>query len=178
MFRDPDPLHLADLAARLRHGTGGDLVDELEATEVETEQGRRRRRQLVELWEQAMHRGDWVTVESRFARLSGTVDYVGIDYATVTRAEVSWDVRTDRCALTVRRSTTGGHTVSGGSRTFKARLAEYEATGEVVTLHTPGMGMDLCGTVSVAATDHVVLQSADSLTTIPITLIDAVRRTM
>jgi hypothetical protein len=105
----------------------------------------------------------------------GTVDYVGTDYATVVGDDTSWDIRLERSILSrVERSTAGGHTVTGGSRTFQARLAEYEATGEPITILLPYLEMP--GRITVVATDHVVVTAETDMATVPIDLIDMIRR--
>ena len=169
------PPHLTDLAAELRRRAGAELLDELEITEVETERGRLRHRSLPQVWEQVMHRGDRVTATTRMGLVRGTVDYVGTDYATVVGDDTSWDIRLERSILSqVERSTAGGHTVTGGSRTFKARLAEYEATGEPITILLPHLAMR--GRIAVVATDHVVVTAETDTATVPIQLIDVIRR--
>lgn len=170
-----DPLLSTDLAAHLRHRAGRDLVEEWEMTERETEQGRLRRRLLSQIWEQAMHRGDRVQVQTRFGQVTGSVDYVGTDYAAVRSAGTAWDLRLERCVMTAVRSRTGGHSITGGSRTFRARLAEYEATREEVTLLVPSLHRQLRGRLSVVAKDHSLLVG-DGEFTVPNALIDGAQR--
>lgn len=174
MLDQPDSTALTDLASHLRRNAR-DLVEEWEITESETEQGRLRKRHISDVWEQAMHRGDDVTVQATFGRISGSVDYVGADYATVLARDTFWDVRLGRCAMVARRSVIGGHTVQGGSRTFKARLAEYEATAEDVSLLVPSLALEVRGTIAVLATDHVII-TGEEANAIPLGLIDAIRR--
>lgn len=165
-----------DISAHLRSAVGSDIVEEWEMTEHETEQGRRRRRTLKDVWEHAMHRGDHVTAFTPSGQVTGTVDFVGNDYATVIGDGTCWDLRADRSVLTTHRASSGGHTVSGGSRTFKARLAEYESTGEYVTLVLGSHGLDLSGQIVVVATDHVLLSDDGRTVVAPIGAIDVVRR--
>ncbi len=173
MFRDQLPQHLTDIAAELRSSTGAEILDELEITESETELGRLRKRSIQQVWEEAMHRGDLITAVTILGAVTGSVDYVGTDYATVVGGDSVWDLRTNRAVISrVRRSSAGGHTASGGSRTFKARLAEYEATGELVTLVIPSM--EAHGRIAVVAVDHVSI--AETTITIPIGLIEVIRR--
>ncbi len=175
MFRDQLPQHLTDIAAQLRSSTGAEILDELEITEAETEIGRLRKRTIQQVWEAAMHRGDLITAATGFGSVAGSVDYVGTDYATVVGRDTVWDLRTDRVAISrVRRSSAGGHTASGGSRTFKARLAEYEATGELITLMIPSM--EVQGRLAVVAVDHVSVIEQSETVVIPIGLIEFVRR--
>ena len=149
------------------------MIDEWEIAELETEQGRLRRRSLADLWEQAMHRGDRVRVVASFGRIVGTVDFVGRDFATVFSEETCWELPLDASVMQPLRSPQGGHTVQGGSRTWRARLAEFESTGEEVTVLA--CNEELTGTIAVAATDHLVL-TGDPPTIVPLALISAVRR--
>jgi hypothetical protein len=176
MFRDPTHPELTEIAARLRAEFDPDVVEEREITEVETEQGRRRRSTLDQVWTESMNRGDLVTAKTTFGPLVGSVEYVGIDYASVNGDDMSWDLRLDRASVQVRRSTNGGHSVSGGSRTFKARLAEYEATGEDVMLLAPSLDLEVCGRLAVIATDHLVVTTVHGEMTIPLAALDGVRR--
>lgn len=175
MFGERRPPHLSSLAAELRRLAGAHLLDELEITEAETEHGRLRHRTIPHVWEEAMHRGDGVSATTRTGIIRGTVDFVGTDYATVVRDDTAWDIRLDRSVLSrVHRSNAGGHTVIGGSRTFKARLAEYEATGEPVSIILSWIEMR--GRITVVATDHVVVRAGPDPSTVPLDLIDVIRR--
>lgn len=149
------------------------MIDEWEMTELETEQGRLRRRLLAEVWEQAMHRGDQVRAVAPFGRITGKVDFVGSDFATVIGDGMCWDLRLDSCVMQPVRSPSGGHTVRGGSRTFRARVAEFESTGEEVTVLAGGE--QFTGSIVVAATDHVAL-AGNPPTIVPLPMIVAVRR--
>ena len=169
MFREP----ISELSAQLRSSAGAEIIEEWEATERETEQGRLRSRNLTAVWEQAMHRGDRVTASGHFGVCSGEVAYVGMDYAVVVTEDLAWDVRLSSASVVVRRSSQGGHTVAGGSRTLRARLAEYEATGETVEVHTEGGPTK--GTIRVAASDHILMED-DVEIAIPHSLIVAVSR--
>lgn len=174
MLGQPNSTELTELASHLRHNAR-DLVEEWEISESETEQGRLRKRHISDVWEQAMHRGDDVTAQTAFGRIAGSVDYVGADYATVVTGDTVWDLRLGRCTVVARRSVIGGHRVHGGSRTFKAKLAEYEATGEDVTLLLPSLAFEARGRIAVLAADHAIITEEGS-TAIPLGLIDAVRR--
>jgi hypothetical protein len=177
MFRDQLPPHLTDFAAELRSSTGAEFLDELEITEAETELGRLRKRTIQQVWEAAMHRGDLITAVTGLGSVTGSVDYVGTDYATVVSGDSVWDLRTDRAVISrVRRSTAGGHTASGGSKTFKARLAEYGATGESITVIIPARSMEAHGRIALVAVDHVAIVDQSESITVPIDLIEVVRR--
>jgi len=125
---------------------------------------------------QAMHRGDVVEAITRFGIVRGTVDYVGSDYSVILTRTADVALRLDRCAVRIERSTSGGHSVRGGSRTFVARLAEYAATGEIVTLLVPDLRLELTGQLTIVAVDHLVVVDLDDATTVPLDMVDAVRR--
>jgi hypothetical protein len=174
MFRDPG--QFLDTAASLRHGAGSEFLEEARITEIETEMGRRRRWTLRDVWERSMHRGDRVVVWLEGTRISGTVDFVGDDFATIQAADVCWDVRFSAAALRTVEPGRTGHSVSGGSRTLKARLAEYASTGETVTILAPRLGLDVEGTVRIVATDHVVFDEETNSVTVPLERVAGVRR--
>lgn len=167
-----------ELAAHLRHSGGAEFVDEWEITEAETEQGRRRRSHLNHLWMEAMHRGDSVEFIAGFGRVAGAVDYVGKDYATVVGQDFCWDVRFDRGVLAVSRARSGGHTVRGGSVTFKARLAEFESTAEPVAVLLSDQALERSGRIQVVGVDHVILRADHSSHVIPLDLVEGVRRSL
>lgn len=173
-----NPDQLDELAAHLRRFGGAEFVDEWEITEAETEQGRRRRSHLAHLWMNAMHRGDAVEFIAGFGRVAGTVDYVGKDYATVLGQDFCWDVRTDRGVLTVEPARSGGHTVRGGSVTFKARLAEFESTAEPVAVLLAGYALERRGHIDVVGVDHVIVRTDHRSHVIPLNLIEGVRRSL
>lgn len=168
MFRDP----FLDTAASLRRGAGSEFLEEVRAVEIETEIGRRRRWSLRDVWERSMHRGDRIVCWIGGIQAAGTVDFVGEDFATIQAADVWWDVRLSAAALRTVSAGREGHSVSGGSRTLRARLAEYASTGEPVTVLAPSLGAEVEGVVLIVATDHVVLDDV----TIPLDRIEGVRR--
>lgn len=165
-----------DLARELRRGAGAEMREEAEITELETRQGRLRRRRLADVAAEAMHRGDRVTVEIRDRRLVGTAVFVGDDYLTLETATEVADVRLDRAVLWVARRPAGGHASRGGSRTLRARLGEYEHTGETVTVVAPAIPAETAGQISVAAVDHVLVSTTDGEVVVPLPLIELVVR--
>ena len=171
---DLDPY--AELERELRRGVGAEWRDEAEIVERETELGRLRRRSLADVVTEAMHRGDRVVLGTRAGDVIGDPVFVGTDYVAV-RSEFRWlDVPLERATIRIERRAGGGHTTRGGSRTFKARLAEYEHTGEPITLHLGGTA-DVTGRVAVAAGDHCVVTDTDEREiVVPLASIDLVSR--
>lgn len=154
-MQDPDD-RLDDLADELRASVEDELVVEAETVEELVELGRRRARSLPELLTEAMHRGDGVRARTVGLVISGSIAYVGVDYVVVEAIDATADVRLQGSVFAFEPAAAGGHTTAGGSRTFRARLAEYEQSGERVVLHT--VGGELGGVIEVAARDHVVVR--------------------
>lgn len=166
-----------ELAAELRLGAGEELRAEAELDEAETEIGRRRRRTVADLARRAMHRGDTVTVHVAGLTLSGVVDAVGLDYLVLLTPATAADVRLDAAVLRISPAPSGGHDARPGSATFAARLAEYEQTGEDLTLHLATDPPSVVGSVAVAAGDHVLVSSPGAGdVVIPLPLVVAVTR--
>ena len=150
-----DPIE--ELARELRQGAGAELRAEAEITEMETHLGRLRRRSLADVAGEAMNRGDTITVISADRTITGSLEFVGSDYVIVQTASEMVDARLTLCAFSLTRRRSGGHLTRSGSKTMKARLAEYEQTGEPLQLLAPSLGVNATGRISVGATDHIVL---------------------
>ena len=137
--------------------TGAEFVEEAEITESETETGRRRRQTMIDIVTEAMHRGDTVTARFADTVVTGTVVAVGSDYFSVETPYEVGDLKTDVVALSVSKQPEGGSSTKPGSMTFKARLAEYEQTGETVGLVLrDGRKWD-ASQLHVVAADHVAI---------------------
>ncbi len=147
-----------ELARELRWGPGAELRAEAEITELETHQGRLRRRTIHDLARQSMNRGDVVTVDVGGTSVTGSIDAVGSDYMVITTASAVVDVAFESVVLRFARSSARGRSTRPGSATLKARLAEYEQTGETVRVVAPEVGIDTTGRVRVAAVDHVIVE--------------------
>lgn len=173
MTEPQDPLK--DLARELRQGVGAELRAEAEITEQETHQGRLRKRTLSDVARQAANRGDQVTVPVAHRTFIGTVIHVGNDYLTLETAGEWVEIRLDAAPLRIRPHRSGGLSTTKGSATFKARLGEYEQTGERIELIIDG-GEVLPGTVTVVAVDHIMFEETSGETVVPLTRILAVAR--
>lgn len=170
-----DPL--VSLARELRQTVGAELRAEAEAVENEVEISRLRRRTSSELAREAARRGDRVSLVSAARTVSGTLVHVGRDYVSVETAAEHVDARLDRIALVVSPNASGGFSPSGGSITFKARLSEYEQTGESVELIATGLSFSVSGAIQVVAADHVIVCASGGVrTSLPLELIDLVLR--
>jgi hypothetical protein len=166
-----DPLD--ELALELRAAVEDELLADAEAVEELAELGRRRARSVSDLLTDAMHRGDAVRARSAGFVLAGSIAYVGNDYVVIEGMDATADVRMRGSAFTLERARAGGHRTTGGSRTFRARLAEYEQSGEPVVLHTAAG--ELRGVIDTAATDHVVVRD-DMVHVVPYETISLVLR--
>lgn len=166
-----------ELARELRQGVGAEWSEEAEITERETHLGSLRKRRLADVAREAMHRGDVVSALVGRRSVKGSVMFVGADYLVIQTASQTLDIVLDRAVLRIETRPGGGHTTRGGSATFKARLAEYEQTGEPVTLHLIGDVPQQTGRILVAAIDHCVTEDAEGVrSNIPIALIEMISR--
>ncbi len=156
-----DPDEFAELGDELRRGAGAEFLAEAATVEEETHLLRRRRLDLGEVARELVHRGDVVDVRVGHRALSGVATFAGSDYLTIRGRAVEANVRLGAVALAVTRRSSGGHPVQGGAATFKARLAEFEHTGEVVTIVAPLLGLDLEARIRIVAADHLVADDGD-----------------
>jgi hypothetical protein len=171
-----DPLE--GLARELRESVGAEFRAEAEMVEFETEIGRLRRRSLHDVAREAANRGDRVSVVTAGRTVTGLVAHVGKDYLSLETPTEYLDARLDRVALLVSPNTSGGIDPRGGSITFKARLSEFEQTGEQVEVVASQINTSVLGRVAVVATDHVIVQDADGATNVlPLDTIDLAFRT-
>lgn len=170
-----DPLD--EIARELRQGPGAEFRAEAELDEIETETGRRRRRSLADVARSSMHRGDTVSALVAGRTLIGRVDAVGVDYLVLVTAAEAVDVRFDASLLRVVPAPSGGHDGRPGSATLRARLAEYEQTGERVTALLTDAIADVTGTIRVVATDHVRMVDLDGAdVVVPLRLLAGITR--
>lgn len=167
-----DPLD--DLARHLRTGAGSELRAEAEIAELETHQGRLRRRSQADVARQAAARGDQATLLLSDRTISGAVTHVGRDYVTIETETEIVDARLAAAIVRITPRRQGGLVTGKGSATWKARLAEFESTGEPLTAMTAGGRWQ--GMITVAATDHVIFVDEGSEMMIPYDLIDFIVR--
>ena len=151
-----------ELARELRWGPGAEFRAEAELTELETHQGWLRNRPRHDVATQAMSRGDRVHVTTAGLSLVGSIDSVGKDYAVIETSSNVADVVLSACALRFMPSPTTGHSARPGSMTIRARISEYEQTGDEVRIIAPDIGIDLSGRILVAASDHLILIDQDN----------------
>lgn len=150
-----------ELARDLRQGAGAEMRAEAEEVERQAHLGRLRTRSLADVARQAMHRGDRAVVEVAGRIITGHVSHTGTDYMVVEGDDEVVDIRLAQAAIGFERSAHGGHSTSAGSTTMRARLAEYEQTGEPVRLVAPLIPMEVAGSLIVVARDHVTVRRSD-----------------
>lgn len=172
-----DPEEFAELGDELRRGAGADFLAEAAMVEEETHLLRRRRLDLAAYAEELVRRGDAVEVRVGGRTLGGIAVFAGSDYLTIRGNLVEASVRLGAVALSVRRRTAGGHASTGGARTFKARLAEFEQTAEMLTLVAPSLGFDVDARIRLVASDHLVADDGTGTEwMVPITALTLVLR--
>lgn len=132
---------------------------------------------MADVAREASSRGDIVSVLARDRTLTGMVIHVGRDYLSLETPTEWVDVRLTSAMLSIVRRPAGGIAARGGSVTFKARLSEYEQTGEPVTLLTSVAPVPVEGRVEVVASDHVVVRHREGGESIaPLASIDLILR--
>jgi hypothetical protein len=154
-----DPLE--SLARELRQTVGAELRAEAEITEHETHIGRLRRLAMSDIARAAMNRGDVVSLITATHTITGTLEYVGKDYLVCRTSAEIVDAPFERIVVRVERRPQGGHDARGGSITFRARLSEFEHSGELVTLTTADAALEIRGRIAVVTTDHCIVEDPD-----------------
>lgn len=152
-----------ELASELRQAVGREFRWEAEDVEQLTDQQRRRRQTIGDVAHEAMSRGDVVLVDRGEVRHRGVIVSVNDDLAVLETGDGIVNANLDGAMLAVSKRARSGGTVSDrGSRSFRARLAELEHTGEPVIIE--GFELELRGRITVAATDHVALADHEGVT--------------
>jgi hypothetical protein len=163
------------LARELRLGEGVEMRAEAEMAELETHRGRLRHRTLDDLARLWAARGDIATVSVGGATHTGPIVHVGSDYLTLDTPTHIVEIRLASALIRIERQRAGGLSLARGSATFAARLAEFEHTGELLTLLAGREHVK--GRIAVAAVDHVVVvDTSGGEVVLPRALIDAVIR--
>ncbi len=159
----PGSEDFAELAADLRQAAARELRWEAEDIESDAERSRLRKRDLAVVAHEVMSAGHTVTVSWRDTSVTGHVVYAKGDLAVIETGHAAASVNLSGPAvwkLVTEASHGGVDTSLGGSATFKARLAEFEQTGELVVVVSVHSDEIIEGRVAVAAVDHIVVESA------------------
>ena len=153
-----EPEEFDDLAAELRQRVAAEFRSEAEEVELLVQLQRRRRAILRDVATTAMHQGHGVTVHCFESKWSGELLAVGSDYLSLLTATHFIEAKLDSIAITLSPARQGGRTGRPASETFRARLTEFELTGEELTLRCSSPLLEERGVIDVVATDHVEMR--------------------
>ena len=153
-----EPEEFDDLASELRRRVAAEFRSEAEEVERLVQLQRRRRAILREVATTAMHQGHRVTVHCFESEWSGELLAVGSDYLSLLTNSHFLEARLDAIAIGFTPARQGGRTGRPASETFRARLAEFEVTGEELTLRCNSPLLEVRGVIGVVATDHVEMR--------------------
>lgn len=168
--RDPD---LARTGAFVR----AELRAEAEEYEALAAKDLARSRTLRDVALSWCHRGDTVEAVSASGRFVGRVVYAAGDLATMETATHVVDLwlRAPLAMRVVERARSGGRGTGRGASSFKARLAEHEASGVPVVVGTRVPPGELHGVLSAIAVDHLVLADQGAVRHVALAAVDLVR---
>jgi hypothetical protein len=163
-----EPEEFDDLAAELRRRVAAEFRSEAEEVERLVQLQRRRKAVLRDVATAAMHQGQGVTLRCLEDEWSGELLAVGTDYLSLRTGTHFLDARLDSIAIRLTRARKGGRTGKPASGTFKARLTEFELTGEEVTLRCSRPIIEVTGVIDVVATDHVEMRLPNERCYVPL----------
>ena len=153
-----EPEEFDDLAAELRRRVAAEFRSEAEEVELLVQLQRRRKAILRDVATTAMHQGYGVTVHCFESKWSGELLAVGSDYLSLLTASHFLEARFDSIAIGLTPARQGGRTGRPASETFRARLTEFEITGEELTLRCSAPLLEAKGVIEVVAADHVEMR--------------------
>jgi hypothetical protein len=165
-----------ELASDLRRRVGAEFVEEAAEIEQLTDLQRRRRADLAEVARAAMHRGDRVTISCQSGYWVGQLQSVGDDYVVLETAELLVEAHLPSIGLEIEPSRSGGRSGSPGSSTWRARLIELELEGETIALVAPTANAEVTGRIEVVASDHLVIDTGDRRSILPLAVVAVVLR--
>lgn len=137
-----------------------------------------RNRRLTDVARELCHRGDVVAVTAGGRTFTGTVVAAVGDLARIRSpaAEVDLNLAAPVHLRVVERVREGGTVPVAGAESFRARLAEHEAAGEVVELAVTRPGGTIVARIRAASLDHVVLEADGQVSYLSIAAVEAVVR--
>jgi len=162
------PEEFDDLAEELRRRVAAEFRSEAEEVERLVQLQRRRRAVLRDVANAAMHQGQGVTIRGFGDEWSGELLAVGTDYLSLRTPTQLLDARLDSIAIGLTPARQGGRSGVPGSDTFKARLTEFEQTGEEVILRCRQPDLEVTGIINVVATDHIEIRCPDERCYVPL----------
>ena len=157
------PEEFDELAEELRRRVAAEFRSEAEEVERLVHLQRRRNARLRDIAIAAMHQGQGVTVRGFGDEWSGEVLSVGTDYLSMKTATQLLDAKLDSIAIGLTPATQGGRSAKAASETFKARLAEFEISGDLVTLRSRIPVIEVTGVIDVVATDHIEVRCPEPI---------------
>jgi len=152
------PEEFDDLAEELRRRVAAEFRSEAEEVERLVELQRRRKAVLRDVANAAMHQGQGVTLRALGGEWIGELLAVGTDYLSLQTSTQLIDAKLDSIAIGLTPARQGGRSGKPASKTFRARLTEYELSGEEVTLRCHLPHLEVLGTIDVVAADHVEMR--------------------
>lgn len=164
-----DPRHADDVFEEA-------IRSEAEEVEASAESLRRRGRTFADAVADLAARGDRVRAECGRTHLTGILSATAGDLAILVahETEASLHLSGPVVISLVEESRTGGHVSRTGARSFRARLSEFEMSGEPVTVIGPFFSEH--GVIGAVAADHVVLDRGSGEMYLPIRMIGLVTR--
>lgn len=122
-----------------------------------------RQRDLTDVVFDAMAAGDLLAITSLDRTYTGVVTYARRDLVSIRTAGAGVDANlAGPLHLVVKeRAHAAGLDLGSGAPSFRARLSEYELSGETVEIVAPAAGAALTGRITAVARDHVVITSED-----------------
>ena len=162
------PEEFDDLAEELRRRVEAEFRSEAEEVERLVQLQRRRHAVLRDIAITAMHQGQRVTVSTAGDEWTGELVAVGADYLSLKTPALLVDTRLDAVAMRLVPAREGGHMGKPESATFKARLSEFEMTGEELTVRCRIPVIEVTGVIAVVALDHVEIRSLDERCYLPL----------
>jgi hypothetical protein len=163
-----EPEEFDDLAAELRRRVAAEFRSEAEEVELLVQLQRRRKATLRDVATTAMHQGHGVTVLCFGNMWSGELLAVGSDYLSLLTASNFLEARLDSITMGLTPVRQGGRTGRPASETFRARLTEFELTGEELTLRCISPLFEATGVIEVVASDHVEMRIATDRCFLPL----------
>jgi len=162
------PEEFESLAEELRRRVAADFRGEAEEVERLVQLQRRRKAFLREIATAAMHQGQGVSLRGFGEEWIGELIAVGHDYLSLKTATQFIDARLDSMMIGLIPARQGGRTGKPASDTFKARLAEFESTGEEVTVRSRQPIIEATGIIEVVAADHVEMRCPNERCYLPV----------
>jgi hypothetical protein len=149
------PEEFDSLAEELRRRVAADFRSEAEEVERLVQLQRRRKATLRDIATAAMHQGQEVRLRGSGEEWVGELMAVGSDYLSLKTATQILEAKLDSIVIGLVPARQGGRTGKPASETFKARLAEFESTGEEVTVRSRQPVIEVTGVIEVVAADHI-----------------------